>query len=64
MYKTELIDLETSRRWTGRNEVECKTADWVQWFNDERLHSASYCREPIEYEEKYRSNQATEPQTA
>jgi transposase InsO family protein len=46
--KTELIDLETTRRWTGRNEVEHETADWVKWFNDERLHSAIEYRPPIE----------------
>ncbi len=64
LYKTELIDLESTRRWTGRNEVERETADWVKWFNDERLHSAIDYRPPIEYEEMYRSNQATEPQAA
>ena len=32
LYKTELIDLETTRRWTGRNEVERETADWVKCF--------------------------------
>ncbi|WP_017836703.1 integrase core domain-containing protein, partial [Dietzia sp. UCD-THP] len=33
---------------TGRNEVEHETADWVKWFNDERLHSAIEYRPPIE----------------
>ncbi|GAA1746269.1 hypothetical protein GCM10009832_32710 [Dietzia kunjamensis subsp. schimae] len=44
--KTELIDLETTRRWTGRNEVKRETADWVKCFNDERLHSAIEYRPP------------------
>ena len=64
LYKTELIDLETTRRWNGRNEVERETADWVRWFNEERLHSAIDYRPPTEYEEMYRSSQATEPQAA
>ena len=54
LYKTELIDLKTTRRWTGRNEVERETADWVRWFNEERLHSAIDYRRPIEYEEMHR----------
>ena len=62
--KTELIDLETTRSWTGRNEVERETADWVKWFNDERLHSAIDYRPPVEYEEMNRSKQAAEPQAA
>ena len=64
LYKTELIDLDSTRRWTGRNEVERETADWVKWFNDERLHSSIDYRPPVEYEETYRSNQASEPQAA
>lgn len=62
--KTELIDLETTRRWNERNEVERQTADWVKWFNDERLHAAIDYRPPSEHEEMYRSGQATEPQAA
>ncbi|AVZ38463.1 hypothetical protein CT688_02135 [Dietzia sp. JS16-p6b] len=64
LYKTELIDLETTQRWTGYNEVERETADWVRWFNNERLHSAIDYRPPVEPEEMYRSNQATKPQAA
>lgn len=33
LYKAEMIDLETTRRWTGRNKVERETADWVRRFN-------------------------------
>ena len=61
---TELIDLEMTHRWTGRNELERETADWVKWFNHEQLHSAIDYRPPIEYEEMCRSNQATEPEAA
>lgn len=61
---TELIDLETTRRRTGRNEGKRETADWVRWSHDERLHSATKCRPPFEYEQMYRCNQATAPQAA
>lgn len=64
LYKTELIDFATTRRWSGRSDVERKTADWVRWFNDERPHSAIDYRPPVEYEEMCRSKQATEPQAA
>lgn len=64
LYKTELIDLDSARRWTGRNEIERETADWVRWFNEERLHSSIDYRPPVEHEEMYRSNQVVEPQAA
>lgn len=64
LYKTELIDLDATRRWTGRNEVERETADWVRWFNEERLHSSIDYQPPVEYEQLYRSNQVAEPLAA
>jgi len=64
LYKTELIDLEHSRRWSGRNEVERETADWVRWFNDERLHSSIGYRPPVEYEQLYHSDTTAEAQAA
>lgn len=33
LYKTELIDVERLRSWTGRAEVERETAAWVHWYN-------------------------------
>lgn len=64
LYITELINLDSTLRWTGRNELERETADWVQWFNEVRLHFSSDYRSPVEYEEMHRSNQVTEAQAA
>ncbi len=51
LYKTELI----SRRgpWRTMDQVELATAEWVQWWNERRLHSA--CRDipPVEFEAAY-----------
>lgn len=52
LYKTELIDRALS--WSGRAEVERETADWVRWFNADRLHSSIDYLSPSEYETRYR----------
>ncbi|ANS32276.1 Transposase for insertion sequence element IS629 (plasmid) [Rhodococcus opacus] len=52
LYKTELIDREWT--WTGRAEVERETAEWVRWFNADRLHSSIDYFSPIEHETRYR----------
>jgi hypothetical protein len=52
LYKTELIDREWA--WTGRAEVERETAEWVRWFNADRLHSSIDYFSPIEHETRYR----------
>jgi putative transposase len=39
LYKTELMDRQ--RSWTGRAQVERKTAAWVHGFNTDRLHPPS-----------------------
>jgi hypothetical protein len=31
LYKTELIDRD--RLWSGRDDVERETAEWIRWFN-------------------------------
>ena len=64
LYETELIDLDHSRRWSGRNEVERETADWGRWFNEERLHSSIGYRPPIEHEQMYRSAQTAQARAA
>lgn len=53
LYKTELID-RRPRTWTGPADVETATADWVHWFNTERLHSSINYLPPITYEQQYR----------
>jgi hypothetical protein len=57
LYKTELIDRHP-RTWTGPAEVETATADWVHWFNTERLHSSINYLPPITYEQQYRQIRA------
>ena len=52
LYKTELI----RRRgpWRSLDQVELATAEWVDWYNQRRLHSAVGDIPPAEYEELYR----------
>jgi putative transposase len=51
LYKTELI----SRRgpWRTIDQVELATAEWVQWWNERRLHSACGDVPPAEFEAAY-----------
>jgi putative transposase len=54
LYKTESIHLEARRRnWSGLAEVERETAEWVRWYNYERIHSSISYRTPIEHETVY-----------
>ena len=48
LYKRELIDFR--KDWQGADDVMIATMDWVQWYNEVRLHS--YCGDmpPKEYE--------------
>jgi putative transposase len=58
LFKTELIN--TNRRvWTGRAEIERETADWVHWYNTDRLHTALDYQSPREFEQRYRDTTAT-----
>lgn len=54
LYKTELIDQRaTGPNWSGRREVERETADWVHWYNTERIHSSINYVTPCEHEAAY-----------
>ena len=54
LYKTELITLGASgRNWAGLREVERETAEWVRWYNHERIHSSIDYMTPIEREVMY-----------
>lgn len=64
LYKTELIDADRQRSWTSRQAVETATAEWVHWFNHQRLHSSIGYQPPIEYEHQYHQNRAREPLSA
>jgi putative transposase len=49
LYKRELIDLRED--WRDADDVMVATMDWVQWYNEIRLHSYSADMPPKEYEE-------------
>jgi putative transposase len=51
LYKKELINREGP--WQDAGEVTVATADWVSWYNNERLHSACANVPPAEYEKAW-----------
>ena len=54
LYKTELINTrERGRNWSGRAEVERETAEWVRWYNNDRIHSSIDYMTPNEREVVY-----------
>ena len=54
LYKTELIVPYAGRRnWDGAGDVERETAEWVRWYNHERIHSSIDYMTPIEREVMY-----------
>lgn len=54
LYKTEVTALRTTNRnWSGLHEVERETAEWVRWYNHERIHSSIEYLTPIEREARY-----------
>jgi transposase InsO family protein len=56
LYKKELINLEGP--WQGAGDVTVATAEWVSWYNNERLHSACGDIPPAEYEKDWIMAQA------
>ncbi|WUE12981.1 integrase core domain-containing protein [Nonomuraea sp. NBC_00507] len=60
LYKTELI--KPRGPWRSLADVELATAEWVDWFNATRLHSAIGHLPPEEYEALYYAQyQPSEP---
>lgn len=57
LYKAELIHLDGP--WDGIDDVEAATADWVAWFNHERIHSMLNYQAPVEVEDAYWAEQQT-----
>ncbi|PRA06709.1 hypothetical protein CQ019_04855 [Arthrobacter sp. MYb229] len=51
LYKAELIHLDGP--WEGHHDVERATAEWVHWFNTDRVHSMLDYRSPSEVEDAY-----------
>jgi putative transposase len=48
LYKKELINREGP--WRDAGHVTVGTAEWVSWYNNDRLHSACENAPPTEYE--------------
>jgi putative transposase len=51
LYKTELI--QSRGPWRSLAQVELATAEWVDWYNNQRLHSAIGHVPPAEYESMF-----------
>ena len=54
LYKSELIEHDRRRSWSGLAELERETASWVHWYNTERIHHSIGKLSPIEFEQLYR----------
>ena len=52
LYKSEVIDY-LKEDWTGINDVELATLEWVDWFNKKLLHSTIGYVPPFEFEKRY-----------
>jgi putative transposase len=51
LYKTELI--RRKGPWKTIDDLELATAEWVDWYNHRRIHSACNNAPPAEYETTY-----------
>ncbi|WP_161990395.1 integrase core domain-containing protein [Streptomyces alboflavus] len=51
LYKTELI--KPQKPWRSLTDVEIATHEYVDWYNQARLHSELHHVPPLEYEEAY-----------
>ena len=68
LYKAELVRGPRRRRigpWRGIDDLEIGTAEWVDWYNQRRLHGELGHVPPAEYEAAYWAAHpaADEPQT-
>ena len=62
LYKKEVISRNDS--WNDTNKVIQSTAEWVYWYNNERLHSWCGHRPPLEYEQVFRQGGLSQPPAA
>jgi transposase InsO family protein len=62
LYKKEAIDLHDSLN--DIRDVIRVTAEWVYWYNNERLHSWCDYRPPLEYEQVFWQDRPERPPTA
>lgn len=51
LYKAELV--RNRGPWVSINGVEIATAEWVDWWNERRLHGELDWRPPAEVESNY-----------
>ncbi|CAI7976013.1 transposase [Frankia sp. Hr75.2] len=56
LYKTELV----YRRgpWRTFEELELATLEWVDWYNNRRIHSGCGNMSPAQYERSYYAHQS------
>ncbi|WP_435880231.1 integrase core domain-containing protein [Streptomyces atroolivaceus] len=59
LYKTELI--KPRKPWRALPDVELATAEWVDWFNNQRLHTAIGSIPPHEHETNYYAQHQPQP---
>ncbi|MFD3456290.1 integrase core domain-containing protein, partial [Streptomyces sp. NPDC058691] len=64
LFKTELIN--RNKPWKTFTDVEFATAEWIDWYNHQRLHGALGHTTPDEYEDAYhhQHTHADEPVSA
>lgn len=48
-------ELEKSQRWSSRTQLELATVEWINWYNEVRLHGEIGDVPPAEYEAEWRS---------
>jgi putative transposase len=58
LYKTELIN--RNRPWKTLADVELATLEYIDWYNNARLHSACGWMPPAEFEEAHQQALATQ----
>jgi putative transposase len=51
LYKTELAKRRGT--WRTLTDVEIATAEWVEWYNNRRLHGETGRVPPVEYEAEF-----------
>ena len=60
LYKTEVIRHQGP--WHGVDHVEHATAEWVDWYNQRRLHGTLGMISPTEFETAHYATLNREPQ--
>lgn len=67
LYKAELVRGPRRRRigpWRGIDDLEIATAEWVDWYNQRRLHGELGHVPPAEYEADYWAEATEQPTPA